>query len=197
MTRKRLTRVLPGVLIAIVLATPVSAVTTALADPAGDALFRAPAFMDIIAAELSYDGENYVFRMTVAGDVPEDPAVPPPAKASIRWAFSFDSDPTTFPKGNPLPLHQAGPAEFFCFVEWDGSAFSANFVDRRPMLSGAAPIVTPVLFTISGSDVRVSVPSGLIGSSTFRWRAVTIYASAKMGANDGYNFVDMTAPFYN
>ena len=191
-----LTRALPGALMALVLAAPASA-AGAVSDPAGDALFKAPGFMDIVAAEVSNDGETYVFRMTVAGTIPEDPGLPAPAHASIRWAFPIDSDPTTFPKGAPLPRNQPGPAELVVFVEWDGSGFTANIMDRRPLLSGSDATFTPLLFTISGSDVRVSVPFGLIGTSTFRWGALTVYASARMGANDGYHFVDMLQPFYN
>lgn len=193
---RMLTRTLPGALMVFVLVAPASA-AGAVSDPAGDALFKAPGFMDIVAAELSDDGANYVFRMNVAGTIPDAPRVPPPAHASMRWAFSIDSDPTTFPKGTPLPSNQPGPAELFSFVEWDGTAFTAYLVDRRPMLSGSEAIFTPLSFTRSGSEVRVIVPRGLIGTSTFRWGAVTVYASARMGANDGYHFVDMLQPFYN
>jgi hypothetical protein len=187
----------PGALIAMVLVSPVSASTGAVSDPAGDALYKAPGFMDVVAAALSVDGETYAFQMTVAGTIPDDPGLPSPANASIRWAFPIDADPATFPEGPPLPPKQPGPAEFIVFVEWDGSAFTANLMDRRPLLGGSDATITPLASTVSGSDVRVSVPFGLIGTSTFRWGAATVYASAKFDANNGWHFIDALQPFYN
>jgi len=185
-----------GVVIALTLSVPVAAAAL-VADPVGDALYGAPAFMDIVSAGLSEANGALNFWMTVAGTIPADPRLAPPAEASIRWAFPIDSDPTTFPAGAPLAPGQAGPAEFNIRVFWDGNAYSASLLDRRPLLNGLDPIVTPLAFTVSGADVRVAVPATLIGTPKFRWGAVTVDASAAPGADDGSHFVDTLQPFYN
>jgi hypothetical protein len=195
--RKRsLESTIAGVLMALTLSVPVSAAPV-VADPVGDALYKAPAFMDIVRAELTEESGTFVFRMTVAAPIPNDPRVPPPANASIRWAFPIDSDPATFPEGDPFPRNQPGPAEFNTRVFWDGGAFTASLLDRRPLLAGGEAILTPLSFTVSGSEIRVAVPASLVGASSFRWGAVTVYASTAPGGNNGGHFVDTLQPFYS
>lgn len=185
-----------GLLMAVVLSVPAFAASI-VADPAGDTLYKAPAFMDIVRAELVEDSGTLVFRMTVAAVIPNDPRLPPPANASIRWAFPIDSDPATFPEGDPFPRNQPGPSEFNTRVFWDGSAFTASLLDRRPLLEGGEAILTPLSFTVSGSEIRVAVPASLIGASSFRWGAVTVYSSASPGGNNGDHFVDTLQPFFS
>ncbi len=185
-----------GILAAVTLSVPAFG-ATAVTDPAGDALYKAPAFMDIVGASLSYDSGNFVFRMNLAGAIPNDPRVPPPANASIRWAFPIDSDPATFPEGAPYPPNQPGAPEFNTRVFWDGHAFTASLLDRRPLLEGNEALVVPLSFTVQGDVIRVAVPAALLGSSSFSWGAVTVYASASPGGNLGYHFVDTLEPFYN
>lgn len=185
-----------GVIVALTLSVPAFAAASVVADPAGDTVLKAPGFMDIIRAELTEDSGTFVFRMTVAAAIPNDPRVPPPAKASIRWAFPIDADPATFPEGAPYPPNQPGPAEFNTRVFWDGTAFTASLLDRRPLLDGGEAILTPLSFAVSGSEIRVTVPASLIGASSFSWGAVAVYASASPGGNLGYHFVDTLEPFY-
>jgi hypothetical protein len=185
-----------GVLLALTLSVPVFAATAVVTDPAGDALYKAPGFMDILRAELTEEGGTFYFRMTVAAPIPNNPRLPKPANASIRWAFPIDSDPATFPEGDPFPSNQAAPTEFNTRVFWDGKAFTASLLDRRPLLVGGAAILTPLAFTVSGADVRVMVPASLIGASSFRWGAVTVAASAEPGGNNGDHFVDTLQPFF-
>lgn len=185
-----------GVLMALTLSLPAFAATSVATDPAGDVLFKAPGYMDIVRAELAADSGTFFFRMTVAAAIPNNPPVAPPANASIRWAFPIDSDPATFPEGDPFPRNQPGPSEFNTRVFWDGSAFTASLLDRRPLLEGGEAILTPLSFTVSGSEIRVAVPASLIGASSFRWGAVTVYASASPGGNNGDHFVDTLQPFF-
>jgi hypothetical protein len=184
-----------GALMAMMLSAPAFAATSVVTDPAGDALFKAPGFMDILRAELTEDSGTFYFRMTVAAAIPNDPRLPKPANASIRWAFPIDSDPATFPKGDPFPPNQPGPSEFNTQVFWDGEAFTAALLDRRPLLEGGEAIITPLALTVSGAEVGVAVPASLIGASSFGWGAVTVYASAEPGGNVGRHFVDTLQPF--
>ncbi len=189
--------VIAGALMALTLTVPALAATSVDTDPAGDALYKAPGFMDILRAELAEDSGTFYFRMTVAAAIPNDPRLPKPANASIRWAFPIDSDPATFPPGDPFPQNQAGPSEFNTRVFWDGKAFTASLLDRRPLLEGGEAILTPLAFTVSGAEVLVAVPASLIGASTFRWGAVTVYASTAPGGNNGDHFVDTLQPFFS
>jgi hypothetical protein len=186
-----------GVVMALSLSVPAFAATSLVTDPAGDALFKAPGFMDILRAELAEDSGTFYFGMTVAAAIPNDPRLPKPANATIRWAFPIDTDPATFPEGDPFPRNQPGPSEFNTRVFWDGKAFTASLLDRRPLLEGGEAILTPLAFTVSGAEVRVEIPASLIGSSSFRWGAVTVYASATPGGNNGDHFVDTLQPFFS
>lgn len=145
-------------LMALTLSMPALAATSVVTDPAGDTLFKAPGFMDILRAELAEESGTFYFLMTVAAAIPNDPRLPKPANASIRWAFPIDSDPATFPEGDPFPSNQPGPSEFNTRVFWDGSGFTASLLDRRPLLEGGEAILTPLAFTVSGAEVRVAIP---------------------------------------
>jgi hypothetical protein len=182
---------------ALTLSVPALAAASVATDPVGDTLYKAPGFMDILRAELTEESGTFFFRMILAAPIPNDPRVPPPAKARIRWAFPIDSDPATFPEGDPFPQNQPGPSEFNTRVFWDGSAFTASLLDRRPLLEGGEAILTPLSFTVSGSEIRVAVPASLIGASSFRWGAVTVYSSASPGGNNGDHFVDTLQPFFS
>jgi hypothetical protein len=72
------------------------------ADPAGDAAYRAPAFMDIIGAEATKSGQTYGFQMSLAEPIPAVPPPTPPGSNQIQWDWAIDTDPTTFPAGAPF-----------------------------------------------------------------------------------------------
>lgn len=185
-------------LVPVTLGVPVLGATSAT-DPASDALFSAPGFMDIVRAELTRENETYSLHMSLAVPVPSQPTLPPPASATVSWGFPIDSDPTTFPAGTPFAPGngQSGAAEFNIVVFWDG-AFSASLLDRRPLLHGAEAIYTPLPFAVSDGDIRIAVDAALLDDpSSFRWGAVTVYSSASPGSNSGRHFVDVLEPFYN
>jgi len=106
-------------------------------DPAGDAMYGAPGFMDIVGAEVTESGQGFRFQMSVAAPIPAAPPPTPPGTNQIQWDWVLDTDPTTFPAGAPFPAGsgQARPAEFIIHVTWNGSSFSAYLTDRRPLLS--------------------------------------------------------------
>jgi hypothetical protein len=190
---------LAAAVLALTFGMPVAAATAAT-DPAGDALYKAPGYMDIVQAELSDGSGTYTFHMTLASVIPSNPNLPPPGVSTISWAFPVDSDPTTSPAGDPFAPGngQIGPAEFNIRLFWDGGAFSGSILDRRPLLTNGDAILTPLSFSVTGSDVRLLVPAALMDSpATFKWGAVTVYSSPEPGSNSGRHFVDSLEPFYN
>jgi hypothetical protein len=193
-----------GVLVILVILTaslPASAETsTRVTDPAGDASYRAPGFMDIVGAEATKSGQEFRFQMSVAAPIPATPPPTPPGTNQIQWDWPLDTDPTTFPAGTPFPpgSGRAAPAEFIIHVAWDGSSFSAHLTDRRPLLTGGEAVITPLAFTISGRDVLVGVGASPLGEpSSFSWGAVTFYWSSPPGGTGGGHFVDALEPFFN
>jgi hypothetical protein len=189
------------ILVIAITSLPASARTSvSAADPAGDAAYHAPAFMDIIGAEATKSGQTYGFQMRLAAPIPAVPPPTPPGSNQIQWDWAIDTDPTTFPAGAPFPAGsgQARPAEFIIHVSWDGGSFSSHLTDRRPLLSGGEAVLTPLPFTISESDVRVEVGDALLDKpSSFFWGAVTFYWSSPPGGTAGGHFVDALSPFYH
>jgi hypothetical protein len=187
---------------ALMVAAPASAesLTVTLTDPAGDASYKAPGFMDIVGAAATKSEQTFRFQMRVAAPIPAAPPPTPPGTNQIQWDWPLNTDPTTFPAGNPFPAGPglAAPAEFIIHVVWDGSSFSASLTDRRPLLSGGEAVITPLAFTISGTDVTVAVGASLLDQpSSFAWGAVTFYWSSRPGATKGGHFVDTLEPFFN
>jgi hypothetical protein len=191
-----------AILMALTLSLPAlaAAPTTFVTDPAGDANYKAPGYMDIIRAEISKDHETFVFQMRLAEVLTAAPPAPPPGNNGLAWVWSLDTDPATFPAGTPLAPGngQRAPAELAVYVFWDGSAFSAFLQDRRPLLTGGAALVTSLPFTISGADLRVTAGATLLGNpSSFSWAAITAYWSGTPFSTSGFHFVDALQPVYN
>jgi hypothetical protein len=154
--------------------------TSVVIDPAGDVDHHAPAYQDIVRGEIQKKGNSYILRMEMAGRIPGSPNLPPPGNSEIWWAWAFDLDPTTSPKGYPFPPGNAILSEFLVYVSWDGSEFKGYAIDRRPLLSGGSAIVTPIPFSIDGAIVEAVLASALIGNPTsFRWgvRAIDVPSS--------------------
>lgn len=187
------------ILVIVITSLPASAqASVSVADPAGDARYHAPGFVDIIGAEATKSGQEYRFQMSLDAPIPAAPPPTPPATNQIHWSWPLNTDPTAFPAGDPFPAapDQARPAEFIVHFAWDGSSFSAYLTDRRPLLSGGEAVITPLPFTISGSEVRVDVEATLLDQpSSFFWGAVTFYWSSPPSGTAGGHFVDALSPF--
>jgi len=173
-------------------------------DPVGDAAFRAPAYADVVAGNVDLNGGVFEFTMTVAEAIPETPILPPPGVAELRWAVALDLDSTAFPAGWPLApgdprSNQSAPAEGFIAVAWNGSAFSATWYDRRPLLSGGDVVATSVPFEIDGNAVHMWLDGALIGDPTsFRVGFVTAAETTQLGTLvDVKRLLDYIQPFYN
>ena len=84
-------------------------------------------------------------------------------------------------------------------VAWDGSAFSATWFDRRPLLSGGRVEATTVPFEVDGDTVRIWLDGALIGDPTsFRVGFVTAAVTTELGKLvDVKRILDGLQPFYN
>jgi hypothetical protein len=178
--------------------------STAYTDPTGDALFRAPAYLDIVAGTVEKDAGTFEFTLTVADAIPQTPRFTPPGVEGLRWVFSLDLDPTTFPGGWPLGPTRPGlglkaGADGFVAVAWDDRGFTATLFDRRPLLSGDEVVATSVPFDIDGSTVTVWLDGALIGDPTsFRVGFVTVALTTELGTVvDIKRLLDVTNPFWN
>ena len=170
---------------AFAFAQPVSAaLTSVVTDPEGDTFLilpiPVPAYLDIVKAEIVAKRQTFTFLMDMAAPVP---AAPPLAAelgsfaTSIWWLWALDTDLTTFPSNYPFPgwkVPQSGLSEFLVLVFWDRANFGGVLIDRRPTLTGGAAIVTPIKFSVSGSEVKGFVAASAIGApATFQWAALT------------------------
>lgn len=166
-------------------AQPVSAQTSTVVDPVGDAMFNAPVFQDIVFGQMTKTaGGDFELLMEMAGPVPVNPPLPPPARWEIWWVWGFDLDPTTFPQGYPLSPGLALYPEFLVYVSWDGTEFAGTAVDRRPLLTGGEAIITPVPFSINGTRVEADLPYALIGDvpPSFGWGPSTVDWAGPFGS---------------
>jgi hypothetical protein len=171
--------------------------TSVVTDPAGDAKYHAPGYLDIVRVEVTKTGQTFGFLMSVAAPFPAAPPLPKGTRL-VSWGWGLNTDPTTFPAGTPFPPGKARPAEFLVYVGWDGSAFSGVLIDRRPLLTGGEAVVVAPPFTISGTEVRIDVGASVLGNpSSFSWSTANLYWSSPPGATNGIRFVDMPEPFSN
>src|SRR5687767_2560435 len=111
LTLKRKLLSLALVVLASAVAQPVSAQTSTLLDPVGDARYNAPAFQDIVMGQMTKtESGDFELLMIMAGPVPAAPPLPRPGVREIWWIWAFDLDSTTIPEGYPFPATPAGTA---------------------------------------------------------------------------------------
>jgi len=170
--------------------------SSTVSDPVGDTIYNgAPAFQDMVLGRMTKTASgDFELHMELAGSVPADPGMPPPARTEIWWVWVFDLDPTTSPSGYPFREAGGRRPEFIVYVSWNGSEFAGTAIDRRPLLTGEEPIITPVEFDISDTMVDALLPSTLIGEvpASFEWGPLTFSWSGPVGS-EGNHFVDVAA----
>jgi len=189
---------LPMTVVTIAVTRSASAQTSVALDSVGDVDFRAPAFQDIVRGEIQKKSGSFVLRMEMAGPIPERPPLPPPGNSEIWWAWAFDLDPTTAPKGYPFAPGYSAPAELLVYVSWDGTEFRGYAIDRRPLLTGGNAIVTHVPFSITGPIVEGVLASVLIdNTASFRWGTRTFNWSSSHLGTQGFNAVDVGGADFN
>ncbi len=176
--------------------------TSVAEDPEGDAFIlfnfdvepqRAPDYLDLIRGEITLQGGIFIFKLTVAGPVPDEPFEP--QGRLIDWFIGIDTDPTTFPTGFPTPPNSAFQCEFNVDIFWDGTDFDAILIDRRPSLVGEDAIVTRIPFnidvTLEGSLLRgeltASVSSRMLDKPrSFGW---VVFADLVPGDFGNFGFL--------
>src|SRR5439155_24249759 len=115
----------------------------------------------------------------------------------IEWAFRLNTNPSTCPAGFPYPpaATLTSPevthcAEYIVFIIWDGTGFTGMLIDRTPLLNGKQALITPVSFSIAGTEISVSFKSALVGNpQSFRWTTRTETWFTELGSM-GFVIVD-------
>jgi hypothetical protein len=187
---------------AVGVALPMSGQTSTLSDPVGDTMCNAPAFQDVVFARMTKTASgDFELFMEMAGPVPGNPPMPPPAHSEIWWAWGFNLDSTTSPRGwpNPAAIAVGLPAEFVVIVSWDGTEFAGTAVDRRPLLTGGEAIFTPVTFSIDGTIVEAHLPYALIGDvpPSFVWDPFIWDWAAPVGSTPAFVGIDVAFAVFN
>ncbi len=173
-------------------------VVSTVTDPVGDTYIPAPAFQDVVVGQMTMTaGGDFHLLMEMAGPVPANPPMPPPARTEIWWGWGFDLDPTTSPQGypNPAGIGVGLPAEFVVLITWDGTEFSGTAFDRRPLLTGGEVIIAPVTFSINGKILEADLPYELIGDvpASFGWDPFIWDWPGPVGKSSGFVGVDFAA----
>ena len=154
-------------------------------------------YQDILSVEISKKGSTFVFVMTLAGAVQDNPPFPSWADI-LLWDFALDTRATEFPVGYPFTKNTAAPWEFVIGHIVYASGFTdpllptsspGVLIDRRPLLTGGQAIVTPIQFTIDGANMTWVVDAALLGDpSTFQWAAGTsAWQTSGDDVKNGYN----------
>ena len=152
-------------------------------------------YQDEVRAEITRQGNTFVFVMTLAGAVQDNPPFPSWADA-LLWDFALDTRPTAFPVGYPFTKNTAAPWEFVIGHFVYPSGFTdprvpspGVLMDRTPLLIGGEVKVTPIQFTIEGAKMTWVVDAALLGDpSTFQWAAGTsAWQTSGDDVKNGYN----------
>ena len=176
--------------------------TSVVEDPDGDAFINfnlnadpqeAPDYLDLTGGEITLQGGIFIFKLTVAGLVPDEPFEP--QGRSIEWLIGIDTDPTTFPTGFPNSPGLAFACEFNVDIFWDGTDFDAILIDRRPSLVGEDAIVTRIPFNIDVNDdnegeLTASVSSRMLDKPrSFKWAVLTDLLPPGLTVNGNFGFL--------
>jgi len=174
-------------------AAPLTSVVT---DSVGDQDKTGAAYLDIVRAEITKQGTNFVFVMTMAAPLPDNPELPSWADVMV-WQPILDTDPTASPVGYPFTKNTAFPFEFFIqhrvyrpgFTDpLDPTSAADVLIDRRPLLTGGQALVTPIKVSIDGAQITFVVAAALLGDpSTFTWVEVSSAAKAGDDVKNAYN----------
>src|SRR3989454_8615056 len=156
-------------------------------------------YQAIVRDEITKKGTTFVFVLTLAGKVGDNPTFPSWADM-LLWAFAIDKDPTS-PAGYDFTKNTAAPWEFVIehrvyrsgFTDpLDPTSSPGILVDRRPLLTGGQAIVTPIQFSMEGTKLTWVVDAALLGDpATFQWADATLGASAGDDVKNGYNNISI------
>jgi hypothetical protein len=159
--------------------------TATVIDPQGDAYYtpglEAPAFLDILAASITIS-DTLTLTVDVAGSLDALPN-PPGSHGTFFWNFALNTDNSTDPPGFPEAPKQTASAEFAVFAQWDGTAFSVLFIDRRPALTGHPALLYSIPVSFSGSRITITVPAALAAQV----RAAVVLPGATWNCDTGWS----------
>jgi hypothetical protein len=145
-----------------VTSTTARALSSVTDDLEGDSLSPAP-YMDVVQAKVTeQQGKGTLFfMMNLAGPIPDAPS-----EGDLIWVWHVDTDAALAPGGLYV--------DYIVRVRWFNGAFVGQVVNRIPISTGGAPIVTSVSFKIDGRTVKVFVDLEALGDpSSFGWNAAT------------------------
>ena len=159
--------------------------TATVIDPQGDAFYsnghEAPAFLDILVASFTIS-DTLTLTVDVAGPLDALPN-PPGSGAVFFWNFPLNTDNSTDPPGFPEAPGVTGSAEFAVYAQWDGTAFSGVFVDRRPALTGQPALLYSIPVSVSGSRITLTAPAALAAQV----RAAVVLPGATWNCDTGWH----------
>lgn len=204
MSKRIASSILIGAVAVLLMFSPVWAgpLTSKVTDPEGDLIVFQPCvpmdcapIQDIVKAEVANKRGIFLFSMDVAEAIPDSPEVPP-GVTFMTWSWLLEVNPATFPAGYPLPPGFATPFEFEVTVTWDGTSFSGEVVDRRPLLVGEEVVITPIPLKIKRAEITAVVDGSLLAdAASFKWVPNTALWFANDFPTFGGAFVDSTEFF--
>jgi hypothetical protein len=150
------------VLVTVMFILPAHAATSVVHDPRGD-VGSSPPYLDVVHADvIEQQGRGTLFfMMQLAGPIPEEPS-----ELDLIWPFHVDTNQATSPGG----LYN----EYVVRVRWFNGAFVGQVINRTPLLTSGALIITSIPFSIDGRTVKAFVQQELLGNpSSFGWNAAT------------------------
>jgi hypothetical protein len=175
--------------------------TSVMDDAIGDAVVTVngtavAAYQDIVQASVALSDGQFVLTMDVAAPIPDRPELPNGGRL-LEWSFRLRTDLETCASGYPYPpaATLTSPevthcAQFMIFVVSDGTGFTGMLIDRTPSLAGEPAVVTPISFSVIGTEITASIEAGLVGNpQAFRWISRTETWFGKLGSM-GYAVVD-------
>ena len=175
-------------------------VSATVIDPQRDAFYsnghEAPAFLDILVASFTIS-DTLTLTVDVAG--PLDALPNPPGSAGVFfWNFPLNTDNSSDPPGFPEASGQTASAEFAVSAQWDGTAFSGVFVDRRPALTGQPALLYSIPVSVSGSRITLTVPAALAAQVRAAvvlpgatWNCDTGWLNSTRSGSDGVHLADV------
>jgi hypothetical protein len=164
---------LAGILLVSALAPSARAATVSTAtitDPSVDVKSGTPAWLDLVSASVSAGKTgNFSFDLTVASAIPS-PSVLASTKTVLEWWFCLQVNSSFTSTGWPGPTDSnstngnTDPCQYFIALEWIGTSLVALTANRTPELTGGAPILTIIPFSVQSATILWSVDRSLIGS---------------------------------
>ncbi len=168
--------------------------TSAVNDATGDWVdITGQDYQDIVRAEITKKGNTFVFVMTLADKVGDNPTFPSWADV-LLWDFAIDTDRNAFHTGYPFTKNTSSNWEFV-IGHW---VYAPGFSDPLDpagspgtllYYDGGQVKIIRIQFTIYGAKMTWVVDAASLGDpSTFQWAAGTsAWQSSGADVKNGYS----------